>query len=253
MKSSRWLVGTRSPTRKIRLYCFSYAGGGAHAFMPWQTALGPEIELVAIQMPGRGSRISEPPVQAMLPLIEALAEVIAEENDTPFAFFGHSLGGLVAFELARYCSSHRMAMPKHLIVSGCAAPQHRRLLRRLHDLPDAALIQALVDYNGTPPEILANQELMALLLPMIRADFKIGECYLYQAGEKLSIPISVYAGTRDQNVSSAQKWADETSLLCQVHSFEGDHFFIHAQRDAVVACLKSELEQVIAASDVRAA
>ncbi|PLY40168.1 thioesterase [Janthinobacterium sp. ROICE36] len=245
MKQTPWLVGTRLPTRNLRLYCFSYAGGGAHAYTPWQRALGPNIELSAIQMPGRGARMGEPPVESMTQLVETLVDVIVSDADMPYAFFGHSLGGLIAFEVARCLARQRKTMPQRLIVSGCAAPQHRNQSRQLHRLSDDALIQALADYNGTPPEILANQELMALLLPMIRADFGLAERYAYLAGPSLDIPISVFAGTEDQHVSSAGKWAEESSVTCRVHSFEGDHFFIHTRRDAVVACLKRELESDI--------
>lgn len=253
MTNSPWLTGARVASRKLRLYCFSYAGGGAHAFSSWQSALGPYIEIAAIQLPGRGARISEPPIEALPQLIETLASVIASQDNTPFAFFGHSLGGLLAFELTRYCVSHHLPAPQRLIASGCAAPRYRDQSRQLHRLSDQALIQSLADYNGTPPEILTNHELMALLLPMIRADFGLAERYAYNPGTRLSIPITVFAGTRDQHVSNAQHWGEETTGQCQVHAFEGDHFFIHAQREAVLARLKYDLEDDIAAQQRRAA
>lgn len=245
LTSSPWLVGARLPARKLRLYCFSYAGGGAHAYTPWQAELGSEIEVCAIQLPGRGARMGEQPMTSMRELVETLAGVIARQDRTPFAFFGHSLGGLVAFELARLCARRGLALPERLVVSGCAAPQHRKRSRQLHALPDDELIQALADYNGTPPEILAHRELMELLLPMIRADFGLAETYAYSAGPALPVDITVLTGDDDMHVSHATEWQKETEARCEVHRFPGDHFFINSQRSAVLACLRAELSALI--------
>lgn len=243
MKTSPWLIGAPLATRKLRLYCFSYAGGSAHAYSAWQAALGPEIEVCAVQLPGRGARMAEAAHTSMQELVVSLAEVMTKQDRTPFAFFGHSMGALVALELARFCARHSLAMPQRLIASGASAPQHRKPSRNLHTLPDNELIDALRDYDGSPPEVLEHRELMELLLPMIRADFELVEKYVYRPGRPLDLPLTVLVGDADGHVTqeSAPQWQKETSGPCQLHYFRGGHFFINSERAAVLSCLKLAL------------
>jgi len=243
MKSSNWLVRTPLATRKQRLYCFSYAGGGAHAYNGWQTALGPDIEICAIELPGRGSRMLEEPYTSMQKLITELAHVLATQDATPFLFFGHSLGGLVAFELARFCARYALPMPSKLIISGTDAPQHRSPSKGMHKMPDDELIKALGKYNGTPPEVLKHRELMEMMLPMIRADFSLAANYEYRNAPLLDIPITVYAGKLDDHLLLHQiaNWQKETTNRCTVHWFEGDHFYITPEKALLYECLKAEL------------
>ncbi|HYD78838.1 MAG TPA: alpha/beta fold hydrolase [Paucimonas sp.] len=243
MHTSSWLMRQSAGGRRFRLFCFSYAGGSAAPYLAWQTALPSFIEVCAIQLPGRGPRLAELPIRSLPQLIETLAPIIAREADLPFAFFGHSLGGLLAFELARHCQRHHLPMPEHLFVSASNAPRHRRANRRLHELDDDALIDALKDYNGTPPAALADRELMTLLLPAIRADFALVETYEYRQDVPLDIPITVLAGTNDKHVVSERlcRWQDETTEACSLRWFEGDHFFIHSNQDAVLDCIQDEL------------
>lgn len=229
MMPSPWLV-RQSPSRpRMRLYCFPYAGGSATAFAAWQKALGPEIEVCAVQLPGRGARMGEPCMTSLADVVANLAQVISCQSRLPFAFFGHSLGGLLAYELARYCMLHYLPLPVHLFVSGCDAPQHRGEPKNLHLLPDDELIEALKDYNGTPAEVLANRELMSLMLPVLRADFSLVEHYRYRPGLRLPMPITVMAGEHDKRTDPAQVdgWAKESAGPCLVHWFDGDHFFIN--------------------------
>lgn len=246
MHSFPWLLRQSGSGRRIRLFCFSYAGGSAAPYLPWQAALPPEIEVCAVQLPGRGPRFAEAPIRSFPQLIETLAPIVTcvtREDDLPFAFFGHSLGGLLAFELARHCQRFRLPMPEHLFVSASNAPQYRRTRRRLHELDDDALIDALKDYNGTPPAALAHRELMDLLLPAIRADFALVENYAYRQDMPLDIPITVLAGTNDKHVASKRlcRWQEETTEACHLHWFEGDHFFIHSHQRAVLDCIRGEL------------
>ncbi|MEJ7808446.1 MAG: alpha/beta fold hydrolase [Telluria sp.] len=243
MKSSPWLIGSPLASRKLRLYCFSYAGGSAHAYSSWQAALGPDIEVCAIQLPGRGMRMAEQPYTSMQELVVALAQVLTKQDRTPFAFFGHSMGALLALELARFCARHSLDMPLCLIASGAAAPQFDRPPRNLHTLSDDALIDALRDYDGSPPEVLEHRELMALLLPMIRADFQLIESHVYRAGRPLELPLTVFVGDGDGQITqeSAPHWQKETHGPCQVRQFQGGHFFINSDRAAVLSCLNATL------------
>lgn len=250
MHGTPWLIRLPGGPRRLQLFCFPYAGGSASGFLPWQTRLAPATEVCAVQLPGRGPRISEPPMQDLEGLLDALASVISQFARAPFAFFGHSLGGLLAFELTRRLRRASLPMPQRLIVSATRAPRCRGTSRRLHELDDDALLQALGDYNGTPPEALAHRELMELLLPAIRADFALLHSYRYDAEAALAIPITVLAGRRDDHVpaESLHGWQECSSVPVRQHWFEGDHFFVQTDIDAVMAVLNAELAPISAAA-----
>lgn len=247
MAKNPWLVGAPLRERRLRMYCFAYAGGNAAVFQPWQARLAPDIEVCAVQLPGRGMRFGETLFTAMPALVEALAPAISHPDGVPFVFFGHSLGALVAFELARHVARHRQPGPQHLIVSGCAAPRDRPPRRALHALPEEEFIAALREYNGTPAEILEHRELMDLVSPTLRADFAIVETYEYRTAPPLAIPISVFAGTGDDRVSPehAKAWSKETTRPTALHWFDGDHFFVNSARDAVLEKLRTELAYLV--------
>ncbi len=234
------------PKRRFRLYCFPYAGGSAASFMPWQSALEPNIEVCAVQLPGRAARMTEAPVKSLPQLVETIANTIASQDSLPFAFFGHSLGGLVAFEVTRYCMHKGLPMPLHLFASGCNAPQHRGPRKQLHLMPDLELITALKEYNGTPSELLEHQELMELVLPTLRADFSLAENYSYHSTLRLPTPITVLAGKRDDHVQLEQVegWRKETMAGCRIEWFEGDHFFINQESHLVLECIRNELQSL---------
>ncbi|WP_158899999.1 thioesterase II family protein [Burkholderia sp. L27(2015)] len=250
MNSTPWLVRSDCPAPRLRLYCFSYAGGSAADFMPWQSALAPDIEVCAIQLPGRGARLDEPTVASMAQLLETLAPVIARDGEQPFAFFGHSLGALVAFEVARYAMHRSLPQPSRLLVSGCAAPQRYHSLEQLHRLSDDGLVDALRRLNGTPAELLEHRELMELILPALRADLTLAETYAYRPGPSLPVPITVLSGTLDLHtqLEPVDAWHEQTCVECRTYAFEGDHFFIKAHFHAVIACIHAELTGALAAS-----
>jgi medium-chain acyl-[acyl-carrier-protein] hydrolase len=242
---SKWLLRAK-PTGvmpQMRLFCFAYAGGSAMLYRPWQSGIDPRIEVVALQLPGRGSRMGEPPMTDINALVRELAQQITPLTDLPFAFFGHSLGGLLAFEVARYCLLHHLPLPQHLFASGCNAPQKRNPSENLHLLSDDDLIAKLQTFNGTPPDVLAHRELMELVLPTIRADFSLVETWQYRPMPLLNLPITVLAGKRDDRSSpeQAEAWQLETQGPSRVVWFEGDHFFIHGENDAVLAHVQATL------------
>lgn len=249
MHKTPWLVRKAGTHRRLRLYCFSYAGGNASAYTGWQDQLDPGIEICAVQLPGRGSRLGEAPIDNMQKLVKELAAVVAHQGKMPFAFFGHSLGGLVSFELARYCKLHYLPQPLHLIVSGCNAPQHRGPSRGLHKLPHDELVKELLDYNGTPREVLEHRELMEMLLPTIRADFSLAEEYRYSPGLQLEMPVTALAGLQDKDgaVEPMQGWDKESKGAFALHWFEGGHFFINSAREEVLACIDRALAPLLAA------
>lgn len=248
MRTADYFVRQRpNPDCLLRLFCFSYAGGSALDFLPWHKHVGPDVEICALQLPGRGVRLDEPPHHELQPLIQVLAREIKPWLDRPFAFSGHSLGGLLAFELARHCMRDGMPEPSRIFVSGCEAPQYRKARKPLSRMPDAELIEALRGYNGTPPEVLENKELMSLCLPFIRADFALVDDYAYETGPLLNVPITVLAGRFDAGVpsESVQEWRRETTAECCVEWFDGDHFFIQSRRNEVIRCVRDGLKPLL--------
>jgi medium-chain acyl-[acyl-carrier-protein] hydrolase len=246
--ASPWLVrfGQRPVGPRLCLYCFPYAGGSAGIYQPWRAKLDPDIDLVAVQMPARGARMVEPAMRDLPEIVQRLTEVVTATAGVRFAFFGHSLGALVAFELTRYLEAHQLPTPVKLIVSGASGPQTSRDLEPLDENDDDKLIQRLSRYKGTPPEILQHRELMRLMGPAIRADFALAGNYVYRAGPQLPMPITVFAGTDDEEVDAEQAlaWQRETCASFKLHTFDGDHFFIHHQQQAVVARLNAELAPI---------
>ena len=248
-RPSPWVVIPRpTPNARLRLFCFPFAGGSASVYAPWARHLPPEVELVAVQLPGRESRLVERPYSDMTELTEKLGAELAPFMDRPFALFGHSNGGLMAFELARLLRRTGRRMPEHLFASGRPAPQVELSDPPLHDLPEDEFLDALRRFNGTPEEVLQNPEIMELIAPMLRADFALGETYRYTPGPPLAVPISAYGGERDDEVSQDQveAWREQTSAAFQLRMFPGDHFFLIGDQTRVLAALNAELRPLLA-------
>jgi medium-chain acyl-[acyl-carrier-protein] hydrolase len=236
LQLSPWLLSRAARLAHCRLFCFTHAGGSAADFLPWHTALAPNIALCAVQLPGRGTRMAEPALADLSSVLAGVEQAILEADDgLPFAFFGHSLGALLAFEVAR--SFHRRAerLPQHLFASGCSAPSACQLDPPLHRLSDDELLAHLQTYNGTPQTLHANRELLNLVLPTLRADFALVGEYAYRPQPTLPVPITLLAGRHDPHVRADDLagWADETHAGCSLHWFDGDHFFIRPQAQAI--------------------
>lgn len=226
--SSRWLPRVQARSKvKLRLICLPYAGGSAAVFNNWPTHLPATIDIYPIQLPGRCNRFNEPPFTQLAPLLAALAEAIAPYLDTPIAFFGHSMGELICFELAHTLRSAELRQPLHLFVSGHQAPR-LEVKEALHTLPDAELIVALAQLNGTPTELLEDRQLMALMLLTLRADLTVCETYHYIDRAPLDCPVTAFGGVQDIRVGyrELEMWGKETHGPFSLHSLPGDHFFL---------------------------
>lgn len=251
--ASSWLVRPRpAPRAALRLFCLPYAGGGAAIFAPWARLLPDTIEVVAIQPPGRAERLADPPYTALGPLVDAIAHAIAPLLDRPFALFGHSMGALLGFELARTLRRERCPQPERLIVSGHRAPHLPSGRPPTHALPEPAFLAELARLEGTPPEVLAHYELMQLLLPLLRADFAVCETYAYLDGPPLACPILALGGLADREVRRVEieAWQAHTSAGLALRMFPGGHFFLNAERHALLRMLAQELAQ-LTTSDAR--
>lgn len=232
------------PDAPTRLFFFPHAGGGASVFRPWGAALSHDIAAYVLQLPGREDRIFETPLDNMPEVLDQLAVRILALLDRPFAFFGHSMGSMICWELARRLRRDHGLTPRHLFVSGCGALHHRQSdgVHR-HELSDPDLVDELRHMNGTPELVLKNHELMEYVLPTCRADFALVENYRYVDGISLCCPASALGGDRDESVTARQLagWAELTSGPVEVRMFAGDHFFIDDNRDEVVRIINQKL------------
>ncbi len=221
---------------RLRLFCFPYAGGSAALYHQWPIALPADIELLAVQYPGRATRMREKACTQLEPVIDDIQKAIAPLLDRPFAFFGHSMGATVAFELTRRMLAANQRSPTHLFLSGRSAPHLPPVKSPIHSLSKQAFIDAMRAMNGTPSEILDHQELMDMMLPIIRADFQALETWSYQPSPPFSIPVSVFGGIADDGVplQNLDAWESCTTARFKRHMFPGDHFFLHQQHAAML-------------------
>jgi len=223
-------IPKRSPHARVRLFCFPYAGGGAPIYRNWPRLLPAEIEVCAVNLPGRGGRIKEAPFTDLHEMVSAIAEAIVPHLDLPPAFFGHSMGAMISFELARKLREMRNVRPAHLFVSGRRAPQLPNDDPITHDLPEPQLLEEVRRLNGTPTEVLEHPELMQLMLPLLRADFSVVDTYEYRPGAPLGCPVTVFGGLQDVEVSRQhlEAWGEQTTAAFSVRMLPGDHFFLNS-------------------------
>ncbi|MBX7224157.1 MAG: alpha/beta fold hydrolase [Blastocatellia bacterium] len=234
-----------NPEARLRLFCFPYAGGGAPAFHSWAAQLPEDVEQCTIQLPGRGSRVFEPPYQRVSPLVEMLAEKLLPWFDRPCAFFGHSMGGLVAFELAnRLRQQGSRCDLRHLVVSGRCAPDWTARDFTMYTLSDKEFVEKLKEFNGTPKEVFDHPELLELLLPTIRADFEVCETYRAKGDEQVTCPLTVFGSDGDPDVppEALEGWSRFSTAPVRIRMFVGDHFFIHSRQTEVLLELFGILE-----------
>ncbi|MDB5901661.1 MAG: beta-ketoacyl synthase [Betaproteobacteria bacterium] len=190
--------------------------------------MAPGIEVCPVRLPGRESRLLERPYTDVLALVTALREALDSFLDTPFAFYGHSMGALIAYELACALSAERGIAPTHLFVSAHRAPHLPNRSRRVHSLPKAELLQELRALDGISEEVLAHTELLELLLPTVRADFTLVETYVHTASAPLDCPITAFGAASDPRVSTEEMadWRAVTRGPFDMQVFPGGHFYI---------------------------
>ncbi len=248
ISKSIWIDAIKpNPAAIIRLFCFPHAGGSSMTYRGWGKVLSSKIEICPVNLPGRYKRIHEAPYDRISPLIDALAKEFQLFQELPFAFFGHSMGALIAFELARRLRREKQPGPTWFFASGRPAPQIIRNKPLIHNLPEDEFIKEVMILGGTPKELLQDQDLLKLFLPILRADFAINETYQYYQEEPLDCPITAYGGLKDKSIKKEETelWKKQTNndFLCRM--FPGDHFFINSNQDAVLNALNQDLSNLI--------
>ena len=227
----------------LRLFLFHFAGGTASAFRPWISALAPTIEAVPVQLPGRERRMRESAFRQLDALLDALEVGIGSELEKPHAFFGHSMGALVAYGLARRRQEQGKSLPVHLFASARSAPHIVAREEPIHSMPAQEFRDALKRMGGTPPEVLEHEELMALIEPLVRADLELNEGYRYQEGAPLQCPITAFGGAQDAEATEEQilPWEQHTTAGFRFRRFPQGHFFIQDALDEVLREIRTDL------------
>jgi len=224
----RWFPARReSAAVRCRLFCFPHAGGNALFFRSWQRLMPSDIDVCPVELPGRGARIPEQPFRRMDQLVETLCDVFEPVLTVPFAFFGHSMGAYIAFELARRLRGADGSAAIHLFVSGAHGPS--RIDRRppMHPMPDHRLIAALSEFGGTPPAVMARREVVMALLPTVRADLELVETYRAPRTSRVPCPITAFGGADDKvDRHAVEMWSGFTEDRFRAQIFPGGHFYL---------------------------
>lgn len=242
-----WIQITKpNPRAALRLFCFPYAGGAAPIYRGWPELMPSSVEICAVQPPGRERRLHEKPFSNLLQMVEAAGPALQPYLDRPFAFFGHSMGAWISFELIRYLRRENLPKPLRLFASGCPAPHITNRSAITHNLPDEEFLKELRQLKGTPKEALDHPGLMELMLPLLRADFSVTGTYAFADGEPLDIPITVFGGTEDDHITQfdLEAWRRHTARAFSLHMFPGDHFFIHSAQPELLKILSCEVDRL---------
>jgi medium-chain acyl-[acyl-carrier-protein] hydrolase len=236
-------VLARRPAASLRLVCMPYAGGAAHVFHDWPELLGHAFEVAGVDLPGRGPRIGEPPVADLVALADEVADEVAGGADRPYALLGHSMGALLAFEVARSLRRRGARPPALLVACAHGAPREPAPERAISGLPRPRFVAELRRRGGTPPEVLANRELMDLLLPALRADFAACEGYRHAPEPPLACPILAIGGRDDREVTRPDllAWSDHTSAGFDLRWIDSGHFFVRTHAAELAALVASSL------------
>jgi len=244
--TERWFPALRGGDEaQLRLFCFPYAGGGASVFRGWAARLAPRVAVCPARLPGREARILEPPAERIEELVSGLVRALATVLDRPYALFGHSMGALVAFELARSLLREGQPGPRALLVAAARAPQLRRAPVGGPEPDERELVEEL-ERLGAPTEALENnEELRRLVLPALRADVALCRAYVYEPGPKLPCPLVVYAGRDDTRLTpeALEAWREQTAGEFRLRWFTGGHLFLHTAEEELLRAVQEDLER----------
>ncbi len=223
----------------LRLFCFPHAGGGSGMFRGWREGLKGIAGIAPACLPGREQRLGEPPMESMEQLVTALVQAIRPLLDGPFAFFGHSMGAVVAFELVRALRRAGVNLPTVLIVSAARAPQFREHYTPLPDPSEEEFLDQLRRLEGMPVEVLEHPESLNVVLPALHADARLYRRYVYRPEPSLPLPLVAFGGREDPNVrpEHVDAWREQTSAKFEWREFAGGHFYLQQRRQDFLKAL----------------
>jgi len=225
-----------------QLICLPHAGAGASAYLGWQPKLEPRVEVLPARLPGREARFAEPPVRSVGELVDGMLGAVLERVRGPIAIFGHSMGALIAYELAHALAAQG-EVPVHLFVSGYAAPHLPLTGPALHSLPDQDFLDHISTLQGTSSEVLEHPELMQLLGGVLKADYELCETYRHQGRAPIPVPITALGGADDPDTRGERltRWAELSTAPCTARWFSGGHFYLHNQVDELMSVITETL------------
>lgn len=241
---SKWLrvVNSGQPT-KTRLICFPYAGGDPEQYRSWSAGLGDDIELVTLRLPGHGSRLDEAAYDQWTPLLDDIFTALKHYLSEPHAFFGHSFGGQIAYEMAKRTQARYPGQTRHLFISGCRSPDSQQHKPYLHTLPGPDFRQAMVNLGAAPAEMLLDDALMRVFEAVMRNDLKLAELWSDHLDIGLDIPLTALYGSDDllDTAASMMNWRAFTRRAFELIEISGDHFFVRAKRQRLLQIINTHL------------
>ncbi|MCH5586166.1 alpha/beta fold hydrolase [Shimazuella sp. AN120528] len=241
---SLWLPFTKAIKADAHvLFCFPYGGGNPAFYNNWEVFLSDHFQVCPVQLPGRGMRFTEPSYTDFRLLIQDITEaLIPHLSSNRFSFFGHSMGALVSFEVARSLQRKDLPLPETLFVSGYHAPHLPDPGRKIHDLPDEEFLNGIIEMNGLPEELVENRDYLSVFLPALRADFTMCETYEYLPDQKLKSAIVALGGKEDPEAGEEhlKAWKEQTASDFSLHMLDGDHFYIHQKETEIVKIIENQ-------------
>ena len=231
---------------RVRLFCLPFAGGSAAVFAGWGERLKPDIEVWAAQPRARGMRFKEASLESVDAMAEEYFAALRPSLDMPFAFYGHSLGGLLAFELTRRLQAEGLALPEHLFIGASAPPHLGRIHEEIGHLPDAEFVNAIQDrYAGIPEAVLQEPELMEMFLPPLKADFLAYERYKFRKTAGVTCPVTIFAGAEDRVLAPhlLEEWERHAGGTFSMETVPGGHFFLAESAERVQRRIRKSLEE----------
>lgn len=253
-ESPWFLIPKPNKKADLRLFCFTYAGGNAEVYHGWTDYLPENVEMIAIQYPGRMKRVNEKPFTRMTELVKSIAEEIKPYINKPFAFMGHSMGALIAYELARHNRNMGYPMPRHLFLAARKAPHIQNVHPHIHKMSTEECISIIRSYDAVPEAVINNKELFALILPVIKGDFEMIETWEYEE-DSLETPITAFGGINDTlaNRQDMEAWKRFTTSDFKTYIFPEKHFFIHNEevKKTMIAIISKTLQKYYNNNSIR--
>jgi surfactin synthase thioesterase subunit len=226
-----------------RLVCFPHAGGSASFYLPFSAKVAPELEVFAIQYPGRQDRRLERRMEDIGELADNIFQALRSMTDRPLAFFGHSMGAILAYEVALRLERDGTVL-RHLFASGRRAPSRQRL-ERVHEQDEKGVIAELRLLSGTDSSILSDAEMIEMIMPAIKSDYRAIESYRHRPGQELTCPVTALVGDSDPRVSvdDAKAWGDHTAAAFDLRVLPGGHFYLVDQAPTLTRLIPEVLAE----------
>lgn len=234
--------------QSLKLFCFSHAGGSAVGFTRWKKLLDPSITLYPVELNGRGKKGNLPFYTRIEEAVKDLsAYIMNEAGSEPYAFIGHSMGTIIAYEMCHYLKQIGFREPVAVFFSGRSAPDVKNEENHIHHLGDELFIEEIKKMGHSPTELFQNPELLKIFVPILKADYKLIETYSYMDHDPLKSDFFLFSGKEDLYTPPEQfkeKWAIHTEGDCDIHVFEGGHFFLYERTDEIIETIHSCLKKV---------